>query len=79
MVKFFPSSHPSLLSSWRNASPRTALPEAVLGSRKPYAGDFRCLLRAGGKAKRKEDRDKYKANDLFFISFLPRFLLKADR
>ena len=30
MVMFFPSIHPSLLSSCRNASKRTALPEAVL-------------------------------------------------
>src|SRR5574341_645396 len=35
MVRFFPSIHPSLLSSRRNASKRTALPEAVLPSRKP--------------------------------------------
>jgi hypothetical protein len=32
-VIFFPSIHPSLLSSCRNAYKRTALPEAVLGSR----------------------------------------------
>ena len=40
MVKFFPSIQPSLLSSCRNASKRTALPEAVLGSRKPMRRIF---------------------------------------
>src|SRR5262249_43955696 len=42
MVIFFPSVHPSLLSSCRNASTRTALPEAVLLSRKPMRGPFVC-------------------------------------
>ena len=32
-VRFFPSIHPSLLISCRNASKSTALPEAVLASR----------------------------------------------
>ena len=40
MVIFFPSIHPSLLSSCRNASTRTALPEAVLVSRKPMRKIF---------------------------------------
>ena len=40
MVIFFPSIHPSLLSSCRNASTRTALPEAVLLSRKPMRKIF---------------------------------------
>ena len=40
MVKFFPSIHPSLLNSSRNASMRTALPEAVLLSRKPMRKTF---------------------------------------
>src|SRR5262249_24554784 len=40
MVKFFPSIHPSLLSSSRKAFTRTALPEAVLGSRKPMRKTF---------------------------------------
>src|SRR5262245_34130233 len=35
MVMFFPSIHPSLLSSCRNASKKTAILEAVLLSRKP--------------------------------------------
>ena len=41
---FFPSIQPSLLSSCRNASTMTAIPEALLGSRKPME-DFSCLLR----------------------------------
>jgi len=40
MVRFFPSIHPSLRISCQNASHRTALPEAVLGSRKPMRGTF---------------------------------------
>src|SRR5262245_39140422 len=40
MVIFFPSIQPSLLSSCRNASTRTALPEAVLLSRKPMRNTF---------------------------------------
>ena len=40
MAIFFPSIHPSLLSSCRNASQKTALPEAVLGSRIPMRKIF---------------------------------------
>ena len=54
MAIFFPSIHPSLLSSCGTLPKRTALPEAVLGSRITNAEDFSCLLRIGGKAKRKE-------------------------
>ena len=36
MTIFFPSIHPSLLSSCRNASTRTALPEAVLAIQETY-------------------------------------------
>ena len=46
IVIFFPSTHPNLRNSSRNASQRIALPEAVLGSRID-AGDFSCLLRLG--------------------------------
>ena len=45
MMRFFPSIQPSLLSSCRNASKRTAIPEAVLCIQKTDAGDFPCLLR----------------------------------
>ena len=47
MVIFFPSIHPSLLSSCRNASKRTALPEAVLCIQETDAEDFPWLLRVG--------------------------------
>src|SRR5262249_22268517 len=40
IVIFFPSLHPSLLSSCRNASRRTAMPEAVLASRNPMRATF---------------------------------------
>src|SRR5262249_21522332 len=40
MLIFFPSTHPSFLSSCRNASTRTALPEALLGSKKPMRKIF---------------------------------------
>src|SRR5499426_258850 len=40
MVMFFPSIQPSLLSSCRNASKRTALPEAVLLARNPMRKIF---------------------------------------
>src|SRR5215510_12336114 len=44
-VIFFPSIHPSLPISCRNASKRTAIPEAVLDSRKPMRGTL--LVRVG--------------------------------
>ena len=45
MVKFFPSIHPSLLSSCRNASTRTALPDSSAYIQETDAEDFPCLLR----------------------------------
>jgi hypothetical protein len=45
MVRFFPSIHPNLFSSCRNASHKTAPPEAVLTSQATYAEDFSWLLR----------------------------------
>ena len=51
---FFPWIHPSLRISCQNASKRTAMPEAVLESRKPMRKIFRRLLRGSGRAKRKE-------------------------
>src|SRR5262249_37415680 len=47
MVMFFSSIQPSLLSSCRNASKRTAIPEAVLLSRKPMRGIFPVCASAG--------------------------------
>jgi hypothetical protein len=40
MATFFPSIHPSLLSSCRNVSKRTAILEAVLSSRNPMRKIF---------------------------------------
>src|SRR5512147_642486 len=40
MVIFFPSTHPSLLSSWRNTSRKSKLLEAVLQSRNPIRRTF---------------------------------------
>src|SRR5207247_20370 len=40
MAIFFPSIQPNLLSSWRNASVRTAIPEAELESRNPMRKIF---------------------------------------
>ena len=60
MVIFFPSIHPSLLSSCRNASKRTAIPEAVLPSRKPMRTTFPCLLRVGRRAQSKSRSDRAK-------------------
>jgi len=49
MMMFFPSIHPSLLSSCRNASRSTALPESSANVQETYAGDFPCLLRVGSE------------------------------
>ena len=65
MAILFPSIHPSLLSSCRNASKRTALPEDSAIIQVTYAGDFACLLRLGGEAKRKEHGAKSKNRDFF--------------
>ena len=70
MVIFFPSIHPSLLSSCRNASKRTALPEAVLVIQETYAEDFPCLLRVGGNSKAQRAwRKEQTRMILFFMSF----------
>ena len=45
IVMFFPSIHPSLLSSWRNAVKRIVLPAAVLLSRKPTRKSFQATAR----------------------------------
>ena len=60
MAIFFPSIQPSLLSSCRNASKRTALPEAVLPSRKPMRGTFPvcCASTAEHGARSREHRAK---------------------
>ena len=67
MVIFFPSIHPSLLSSCRNASTRTALPEAVLVSRKPMRKIFPGCCASTGRAKRKEHEQQRARTDDFFL------------
>ena len=69
MVIFFPSIHPSLLSSCRNASTRTALPEAVLASRKPMRKIFPVCCASAERAKRKEHGAKSKDGDFFLHVF----------
>ena len=58
-VKFFPSIHPSLRISCRNASKRGALPEALLLSRKPMRGTFPgCCASAPTENECESDSDK---------------------
>ena len=71
MVIFFPSIHPSLLSSCRNASKRTAHTGSSAIIQETYAGDFPCLLRLGGNAKRKEHGAKSKDRDFCLHVFCP--------
>ena len=52
---FFPSIQPSLLSSCRNASHRTALPEAVLGSRRPMRKIFPACCASAKRNSKQED------------------------
>ena len=47
MVIFFPSIHPSLLSSCRNASKQDRATRSSAIIQETYAGDFPCLLRVG--------------------------------
>ena len=70
MVRFFPSIHPSLLNSCRNASTRTALPAAVLASRNPMRKIFPDLLRAGPcPAHREHDDDCEKPHPFSILNF----------
>src|SRR5262249_59017907 len=68
------SIHPSLLSSCRNASTRTALqgPRCRSSTRiqETYAGDFSGLLPVNGTAKRKEHGAKRKDSDFSIHLFL---------
>src|SRR5262245_53836920 len=69
MVMFFPSIHPSLLISCRNASKRTAIPEAVLLSRKPMRGIFpACCASASESFVRKRIASSQRVI-LFFMFF----------
>ncbi len=68
MVIFCPSIHPSLRSSWRNTSTRTALPEG--GSRpENLCGRFSCLLRFGGTEEPRAKRSR--GRSFSFLLLLP--------
>ena len=76
MAIFFPSIHPSLLSSCRNASKRTALPEAVLESRKPMRKIFPvCCASAKGVVISKDSEPVSQTKMLSDHSFSLLFLL----
>ncbi len=67
MAIFFPSIQPSLLSSCRNASKRTAIPEAVLWIQETDAEDFPvCCASCHSPAQRECDHDCKKPNHNFF-------------
>ena len=69
MVIFFPSIHPSLLSSCRNASKRTALPEAVLASRKPMRKIFPVCCASPCPAHHEHDDDCKKPHPFSILDF----------
>ena len=78
MVIFFPSIQPSLLSSCRNASKRTALPEAVLASRKPMRKIFpACCALAMGPEITMAVASSQMTMD-FIMELSPMFLLTTD-
>ena len=71
---FFRSIHPSLVSSCRNASERTAIPEAVLLSRKPMRRIFPVCCASADEQSAKSIALSVRTVIFFFISFsLPRF------
>src|SRR5215831_10190046 len=73
MVMFFPSIHPSLLSSCRNASKLTAPPEAVVFSRKPMRGTFPvCCASASETFAKKSVASSQRMILFFMFFFLPR-------
>ena len=73
MAIFFPSIHPSLLISCRNASTRTALPEAVLLSRKPMRKIFPvCCASASETFARKRVASSQRVILFFMFFFSPR-------
>ena len=78
MVKFFPSSHPSLRISCRKVSMRPALPEAVVAVRKPMRKIFSvCCASAAGAEIRMAVASNQKRMD-FIMDLSPMFLLTAD-
>ena len=73
MVMFFLSFHPSLLSSCRNASKRTAILEAVLLSRKPMRKIFPACCASAEKQSAKSMAQRLRTVLVFFMGFsLPR-------
>src|SRR5689334_6836283 len=67
---FFPSIHPRLPSSCRNASKSTAMPARVLLSKKPMrATFFACCATAGAQSAK--SNAKPSATIFFFDSFFP--------
>ena len=75
MVTFFPSIHPSLLSSCWNESTRTALPEAVRVSRKPMRTFPVCCAWAKETVSRKTVSGKQITILLNLIGFAPVLLV----
>src|SRR4029453_4277449 len=69
MVRFFPSIQPSLFSSCRNASARTALPEAVLVSRKPMRRTFPVCCASADEQSPKSMAQRVRTVRFFFICF----------
>src|SRR5499426_1315479 len=69
MAIFFPSIHPSLLSSCRNASKRTALPEAVLTSRKPMRATFPVCSASAGEQSARSTADRVRTVIFLFMFF----------
>jgi hypothetical protein len=78
IVIFFPSIQPSLRSSCRNASKRTAIPEAVLPSRKPMRKIFPACCARAGKGRAKSIEQKVRRVIFFVMGFAPVFLLASD-
>ena len=68
MVMFFPSIHPSLLSSCRNTSARTALPEAVLVSRNPMRRIFTACWALADEQSEKSIAHRVRTVIFFFMS-----------
>src|SRR5262245_23427011 len=70
MLIFFPSIHPSLFSSCRNASRRTAIPEAVFPSRKPMRKTFPVCC-ASTEPQSAKSRAQRVSTVIFFFMFFP--------
>src|SRR5262249_50540269 len=72
MAIFFPSLQPSLASSCKNGSRRTAIPEAVLLSRKPMRKIFPVCCADAGTQSAESTAAKLKARSCFFICAISR-------